>query len=292
MDASCSVERLRDVAQDYDVFAFPIYGFVHDGFDVNPNVIDVLTALAKQKKTITFLTNVCRLRRTVIQQLATMGITPAMYQHVITAGEATYAYIQDYIRRADHKKKRFYICANDETLEVIEELSLNRVCHIEDADAVIVLGIDDWHDDLAYYQDLLAGAAQKQLPMICGNPDHSVYYRGEKRMRAGAVAACYKRMGGPVHTIGKPNREFYALLRADIAPLRQEKTLIIGDSICVDVKGAYQAGFDCLLAVNETTYSDLKVSPAERDGLSQSAMLERIAVHDLQPQYIMYNMKW
>ena len=100
-------------------------------------------------------------------------------------------------------------------------------------------------------RDRLNGFLERDLPMICANPD-IVVERGDKLIYCGgALAQKYKQMGGEARYFGKPHAPIYkrALERgAELVSqgLDKQRVLAVGDGIATDVKGANDNGLDCL----------------------------------------------
>ena len=67
-----------------------------------------------------------------------------------------------------------------------------------------------------------------------------IVHRGpEEYLCAGAIAEVFKNLGGEVIYFGKPHREVYDLCLEKI-----KKTLIIGDNLNTDIKGANNLNLD------------------------------------------------
>ena len=101
-------------------------------------------------------------------------------------------------------------------------------------------GLFDEHEkDLDYYKNLLKNSISKKL--VCTNPD-LIVHRGKKaEYCAGAIAEIFEVLGGVSVYFGKPYKEVY-----DIILKKDEKTLIIGDNLNTDIKGANNLNIDSL----------------------------------------------
>ena len=91
---------------------------------------------------------------------------------------------------------------------------------LEQADYVVCTGLaDDETETPESYRAVLAKMRERNLFMICGNPD-LVVERGDKLVYcAGAIADLYGELGGEVLYAGKPYR---ADLRGGAAPDRRK----------------------------------------------------------------------
>jgi HAD superfamily hydrolase (TIGR01459 family) len=128
----------------------------------------------------------------------------------------------------------------------------NRLVGEEAADLVVVTG--PFNDDVETpddYREMFARLRQRDVLMLCANPD-LVVERGDKLIWcAGALAQIYEELGGKVIYAGKPHAPIYDLAYATAAKLRGEEvskdmTLAIGDGARTDLKGAALQGIDCL----------------------------------------------
>ena len=77
--------------------------------------------------------------------------------------------------------------------------------------------------------------------LVCTNPDLIVHRGGEEEYCAGKIAEIFENLGGQVIYFGKPHKEVYlSCLKKD------EKTLIIGDNLKTDIKGANNMRLDSI----------------------------------------------
>jgi HAD superfamily hydrolase (TIGR01459 family) len=120
------------------------------------------------------------------------------------------------------------------------------------------------------YRDMLAGFAERGVPMICGNPDRMVE-KGDKLIPcAGALAELYETLGQNVIYAGKPYRPIYDLALARVAAISGrapdlKHILAIGDGIHTDIAGAGAAGID-------SVYVESAVHLQGREELTQGAL--------------------
>ncbi len=121
----------------------------------------------------------------------------------------------------------------------------------EHADAIICTGlIDDETETPDDYKNTLLDAKNRDLPMLCANPD-IIVDRGDKRIFcAGALAAAYDKIGGRVDYAGKPHAPIYRLALAKLTAIHQNITpadiLCIGDGIHTDIAGATAQSMPCV----------------------------------------------
>ncbi len=301
------VSNLSHLVDDYQVFVFPIFGTLHNGQSLSETAFDCLQHLADKGKTVTIFSNVPKRRHVLIQDLASIGVPPSLYQHVITSGEEAYEALKT---RSDsfHARlgNRAYIFGSSESLRFIEGLDIKRTQFLDEADFLLALGPDEWHSELDYYKPALRRAIRYQLPMVCTSPDMHVEFEGTRAIRAGAIAAYYEELGGDVFYHGKPYRPFYKSLLKDLDPFTAKDILILGDSYLTDIKGASKMGIDSLLCLSETTKIDFELSGLQKRYKKRKAkqveldqnpnslaiIKSLLQEQDFAPRYIMEALKW
>ena len=305
------ITRLSELADHYSVFVFPIFGTLHNGQSLSEEAFTCLQNLADLGKTVTIFSNVPKRRHVLIQDLASLGVPPSLYQHVIASGEVAYHALK---MRNDpfHARlgKRAYIYGSSDALRMIEGLDIKKTTFLDEADFLLALGPDEWHSDLNYYKPSLRAAKKHNLPMVCVSPDLHVEYQGERSIRAGSIAAYYEELGGDVFYHGKPYRPFYKSLLADLDPFQPKDILVLGDSYLTDIKGASKIGLDSVLCLNETTKIDFELSGLQshyksrkskqkKENETVGAILDPMKImrsllqeQDYAPKYLMERLKW
>ena len=81
---------------------------------------------------------------------------------------------------------------------------------LEQADYIVCTGLfDDETETAEDYRGMMLQARERQLTLICANPD-IVVERGDRLIYcAGAIAELYRELGGKVIFYGKPHRPIY-----------------------------------------------------------------------------------
>ena len=107
-------------------------------------------------------------------------------------------------------------------------------------------------DQLADYENILKLGVDKDLTLLCANPDLVVDVGNTREMCAGSLASMYEKMGGKVIYFGKPHnniyQEVYSFLNSVGKP-KAQSILCIGDGLNTDIKGANNEKLDSLLVV-------------------------------------------
>ncbi len=125
-----------------------------------------------------------------------------------------------------------------------------RFGDVESADYVVCSGFhDDERETVEDCRAILRRMKERDLWMICANPD-LVVERGDRLVPcAGALALAYEEIGGSVFYAGKPHRPIYEAALAVAAILRggeaveTSRVLAIGDAMRTDIAGAAAFGF-------------------------------------------------
>ena len=273
------LHRLRDAAGDFDGFIVDLWGVVHDGVHALPGAIDCLAALRQAGKRIVLLSNAPRRAHLVEAQLAALGVTPALYDHVVTSGEITREML---ISRTDPffaaLGPRLYHLGPERDANVLEGVRDQPVASLRDADYVLNTGPDDERPAaIEHYQPILEQAAALRLPMVCANPDLEIVRGGQRIICAGLLARIYAGLGGAVRLVGKPDPAIYAPVIARLATT-PSRTCAIGDALATDIAGATAAGLSSIWVlggIHHHLVGDPKASEAEAEtaGLAPIATL-------------------
>jgi HAD superfamily hydrolase (TIGR01459 family) len=233
----------------YDGFLVDKFGVIFDGMRVMAGAHEALALLQRAGKRVVILSNSGRRSAPNEGRLTRLGIGRALYQALVSSGEATWQGLHD---RTDPtfvglgRHCLFFSRGGDRS--TVDGLDLALVETADAADFVLLAGLD--HDDAtrARCAEQLALAAGRGLPLLCANPDlvsleHDTLVQGP-----GAFAARYAEAGGEVRYVGKPWPVVYraALALLDLPPAR---VLAIGDSLDHDIAGAAPFGVDGALSV-------------------------------------------
>lgn len=235
-----------EIAAEYDGFILDLWGVVHDGVRPYPGATDCLRRLRAAGKRIVMLTNAPRRAGPVRAQLAGMGIEDALYDGVMSSGEATHIMLRD---RPDAwwrgLGERVFHLGPERDRNVFAGLGLVQVARPDEAGFVLNTGPDDESDptDPTVFDPVLAACAAARLPMICANPDLEVIRGGVRVVCAGTLALRYGVLGGDIRSLGKPDPAIYGPV-LDMLGLPRGRVLAVGDALRTDIAGARAAGID------------------------------------------------
>lgn len=258
---------LSTLAQEHDGFILDLWGVIHDGVKAFPDAVECLRRLRAMDKRIVLLSNAPRRVEPIARSMAEMGIDRGLYDHILSSGEEVYQALRS--RRDPWYAALGRACLHlgpERDRNMCEGLDLEVVETVEAADFVLNTG--PWRDDetVADYEDVLAAAARRALPMICANPDLEVIRGGHRVICAGALAARYEELGGDVRYHGKPYPSIYRHCCEMLGIADRRRILAVGDSLRTDIAGAAAAGIDSVLVTGGIHAEELgPISGATRD---------------------------
>jgi HAD superfamily hydrolase (TIGR01459 family) len=242
------IDGMRELAPDYDGFILDLWGVVHDGTAPFPGVLDCMGRLIAGGKRLVLLSNAPRRSEDVMRRIEVIGVPRRLYHGVMSSGEEAWQHLH---RRDDpfyaRLGRRALHIGSDRDMEIREGLGLDFVDSPDEADFILNTGPAGWDDTLADYAPVLVAARERNLPMVCANPDLIVIHNGRPALCAGALAEEYERLGGRVRWHGKPYPSVYDSCLALMRIEDRRRILAIGDSLRTDIAGAAAAGIDALL---------------------------------------------
>jgi len=242
------IDGMHALAPDYDGFILDLWGVVHDGTAPFPGVLDCMGRLVGAEKRVVLLSNAPRRSDDVVRRIAKIGVPAGLYHGVMSSGEEAWQHLA---RRDDPfyaaLGRRALHIGSERDLEIREGLRLDIVETPMEADFILNTGPAEWEDTIADYAPVLSAARERDLPMVCANPDLVVIHNGRPALCAGALAEEYERIGGRVRWHGKPYPSVYDSCLALLGIADRRRILAIGDSLRTDIAGAAGAGIDALL---------------------------------------------
>jgi len=274
---------LSTIIDHYDALLLDLWGVIHDGTHLYPDVTDTLGKLRQADKKIIFVSNAPRRVSRAVSVLTQLGIKPEWYDYTITSGELGYQWLSsDQATSKDNMRgKHYYYIGPAKDLDILDGLDYQRSDDIKSSDFLLNVGFGSEQQSSADWQMLLRAAKALSLPMLCLNPDSEVVkISGERFDCAGVLAAEYERLGGKVKYFGKPFAEVYVHCMEWLAPLPKSRVLAIGDGITTDIAGAVRFGIDATLV----TGGILKKQTEDIEALCRQ--------HSAVPQYIMPALIW
>jgi HAD superfamily hydrolase (TIGR01459 family) len=227
------IRGLSDIAANFDGMLIDQFGVIHDGQQLYPGTLRVLSELKNRGIPVAVLTNSGKRAEANRQRLVRMGIPRDHFVDAISSGEVAFASL---------KVKTAFLIGKDG-----EDYGFDGITFVsdpKDAEVILILGSNAPRVSLDQYRKLLEGLT---LPAVCCNPDKLMITPQGLVPAPGAIAALYEEMGGRVTWIGKPHPQIYAEAARLIG--NPKRILCIGDSAEHDVAGGRAAGFQTLLVM-------------------------------------------
>src|ERR1700761_1459110 len=284
MTALRFAENLRDLVGEVDVLLSDIWGVVHNGLESFPEACEALRTFRQRGGTVILITNAPRPADSVQRQLHKLGVADDVYDAIVSSGDLTRHYV------ADHISQKVFWLGPERDNSIYRGLD-PALAPLQPADYIVCTVLfDDETESAEDYRGMMLQARERQLKLICANPD-IVVERGDRLIYcAGAIAELYRELGGEVIFYGKPHRPIYERAMA-LAAERQghatplDRVLAIGDSVRTDVAGAHGFGIDCLFVTRGIHAEDF-------EGVDQ---LDPASVKDLfghPPRALMRELRW
>jgi HAD superfamily hydrolase (TIGR01459 family) len=264
------IASLGEIADRFDHVLLDQWGTVHEGKAVFPEARDCIRALRAAGKKVIILSNSGRRSDVNTERLAELGLPPDEHDGVLTSGEVAWHGLHE---RATPPFNRFgrhaLLIARGNALSMIEGLDFVAVTNPARADFIWLAGLDDLAADPEAWREEMEGYAARGLPMLCANPDLTMYTPRGLLPAPGALARLYAELGGIVHYVGKPHSAIFAAALRQLGDPKPERVLMVGDSLDHDVAGGRRAGLLTLLitagvhakALEHATVGDLAGDP-------------------------------
>ncbi|MEQ8342333.1 MAG: TIGR01459 family HAD-type hydrolase [Marinovum algicola] len=280
------IHSLSDISDRYDAAFVDLWGCVHNGVAAFPEAVAALQAFRAGGGTVVLLTNAPRPRDEVADQLRRLQVPDDAWDTIATSGDSARAAM---FTGAVGSKVYHIGTPGDERffgpLHLIDDpVEITRV-PLKEAEGIVCTGPFDAHADPADLRPDLLWAKQKDLPLLCANPD-IVVDRGETREYcAGAIAALYTEMGGTSLYFGKPHPPVYDLARRRLAEVRpgvaNTAILCIGDGPHTDIDGAMGEDIDSLFISGGLAAQETKTSQDPEE----SALNAYLTKENINPTY-------
>ena len=279
------LKGISEISDKFDVYFIDLWGVIHNGVQCYPEALKVLEKLKEQNKKIVLISNAPRPAAVVKVFLETIGLESSCYDFLVTSGDITREYIS-----LNSSKKNFYHLGPTRDIDLFKDLNV-ALTSKEECDEIICTGlVSDEEEKLQDYKFLLDFFLNKKIPLICANPDE-VVARGEKIVFcAGALANQYKQEGGMVRYFGKPYSDIYSFalkkIRAnkDFKDKKEINTLVIGDNIKTDIKGANLFNLDSVLILNGIYKDFFRDDTINFDQLKDSVNLKDVKINYFQEE--------
>lgn len=268
---------LKDLTKSYKAIICDIWGVIHNGKGLFPWVIKSFENLKKANIPVIFLSNSPRPSKSIKDSLNALGLSPELYEDIVTSGDFAIAYANQKLRN-----KTYFHLGPPRDQASLNELISPREQNIFAADYLFCTGLfEEMENNPLKHTTFLKEAKSLNLPMICANPDLSVLFGEVLFPCAGELAKLYKGFGGEVYIFGKPGNPVFEeaynkLKNVQSYDLEKNKILMIGNNPLTDIEGAIDFGLDSLLISPESEFINFQKRRKPAEGLPHVFNLQKL----------------
>ena len=248
------IANFSEISNKYNAVICDLWGCLHNGVESFPEALKALEKFKSSNGKIVLVTNAPRPIANVEYQIAKLGIKETHYDMLLTSGELTSNYINNIsgnqLSIFHIGGKRHHSIYKDMIHEKKISIEIDNITH---ADLIVCTEpFDPSKDQLSDYGNTLKIGIDKDLTLLCANPDLVVDVGDKREMCAGSIASMYEEMGGKVIYFGKPHKNIYQKVYSFLNKFGDSKAksiLCIGDGLTTDIRGANNEKLDSLLVV-------------------------------------------
>jgi HAD superfamily hydrolase (TIGR01459 family) len=241
--ATATIASLREIADRFDHVLLDQWGTLHEGKAVFSDARDCVRALRAAGKRVLILSNSGRRSDDNVERLADLGLPPSEHDGVLTSGEVVWHGLRDRsVPPFNQLGRHALLIARGNALSMIEGLDFVAVTNPARADFIWLAGLDDLSTNPEDWREELEAFAARGLPMLCANPDLTMFTSRGLLPAPGALARLYGELGGTVHYVGKPHPAIFAAALRNLGNAKPERVLVVGDSLDHDIEGGRRAG--------------------------------------------------
>ncbi|MFP4379772.1 MAG: TIGR01459 family HAD-type hydrolase [Candidatus Sumerlaeia bacterium] len=245
---------ISDILEKYDTFLIDLWGVVWDGETVFEKSVGFCKRLHREGKRILFLSNCAEyVAETLITRLHKAGLSEASTDWLATSGQA----MESWFRQNGLAGKPVYTFGGTELVENVRragakpidipENGLSLEDHAE-SDVLVVGGVLNF--DWQRLSEVITAIRAGKLRVVLPNPDYIIITaNGRVKLPPGMIVHIFERAlpGLQVDRIGKPYRFIYDYALEKAKADDRSRTLMIGDSLETDIRGAHNAGIPSMM---------------------------------------------
>ena len=285
------INGATEIIEKYDYFIFDVWGVIHDGSNTYPQAVETFEYLNKIGKKVCLLSNAPRRASKVAELLSHFGVTPNLYDFILTSGEATYLDLhQNQQNNFTNFGKNYFYIGPQKDIDLLNGLDYQRVEDPSKAHFALTTGFENENSKISEKLPLAIQANKFKLPMLCVNPDLIVVKQnGIEMICAGALALEYQKIGGIVHYYGKPFPKVYQMVLEKFLMPNKDRIVAIGDGMETDIKGASDFKIDSILVTGGILAKQLGIKFWE---VAENDKLNKICNnYNVFPNYIISNLR-
>lgn len=282
------IVNISKIINNYDTVIVGLYGVITDDGGIKSEAIGALLNMKKTGKRIILLTNSSERVEAVARHLHKNNIPLGIFDIIMTAGEILHYELKSRSGAYASLGTSYYKLGSLSATAVFSKLDYQPADDLPKADFIFMGGVASAEDTLETYRPELEYAASLGIPLLCVGNDTSCYLDGKVTLAPGAIAEQYAVLGGKIITVGKPDAKIIDYVLDGIDNLDKNRTLLIGDNITTDIKGANLAGIQSALVSK-----GVHVNFLGEGYIPDVAKTREIATNfDTYPDYVISNLRW
>jgi HAD superfamily hydrolase (TIGR01459 family) len=285
-----AIAGLHEIADRFDSVLLDQWGALHDGRRVFPAAQSCVERLRAAGKRILILSNSGKRADDNVRRLRDLGLPSAAYDALLTSGEAAWLGLRDRAEPPfDRLGRRCLLIARGGDRSVVEGLDLEILADLSDADFIFLAGLDDDRAAPETWRSLLTEASRRRLPMLCANPDLTMFGAAGLLPAPGALGRFYESLGGSVHYLGKPHAPIFAAALRALGNAVAGRVLVVGDSLDHDIRGGNRAGMLTVLIASGVHVAELDAGGGADLG---TAAVQLAGDSSRVPRWVLQALRW
>jgi HAD superfamily hydrolase (TIGR01459 family) len=282
------VVNVSKIIDGFDTVVVGLKGVLDDGLSLREEAMAALGNIKKQGRKIIMVTNSPLRIGQLAAELKEKGFPLWVLGSMVTAGEIAHYKLKARTGDFGAIGDAYFKVGRPEGLGVFDGLDYERVDDIARADFLYVCGVESSEEALDRYLPLLEHAAGLSIPLVCVGNDASTFMDGKISLAAGALAEQYAVLGGKIITIGKPDPAVLQYSLDDVEDFSAERTLMIGDNLATDIKGANLLGMNSVLVSK-----GVHVNFLGEGYIPDVAKTRELAISfESYPDFVISNLRW
>lgn len=278
------ITGLEEILSPFKAIILDAWGVLHNGIQSYDHVLETLRTLRLHGKKILVLSNAPRLKESVQESLIKCGIPEQYYDFLHSSGEEGYLTLKENNIFGD-------VCFHMGEMThrgLFDKISLKRTDNLNEAEFLLNTGFINPDLNPLSKDDFLNQAIDKNLLMLCFNPDMHVYVGNNLLLCAGTYAKRYEELGGRVHYFGKPHANVYKRAMKVLNIQDPNDILAVGDSFATDMRGGQNAGIKTILTLTGIHSKELYANGS----FNEENFKKLCASYNVIPTYVIPELKW
>jgi HAD superfamily hydrolase (TIGR01459 family) len=285
------IAGLREIVDQFDYLLVDQFGTVHDGRHIFAAARSCITRLRAAGKRILILSNSGKRAADNVCRLEKLKLPPSAYDGLLSSGEVAWQGLRDRTEPPfDQLGRRCMLVTRGDDHAIVDGLGLQCVLDPSLADFIFLAGLDDEWCEPDLWRRVLGHTASRRVPLLCANPDLTMFGAGGLLPGPGALAQLYESLGGLVHYVGKPHGPIFAAALRALGGPPPARVLVIGDSLDHDICGGNESGMLTALIASGV---HRPVIPTTGDPKDLAVTIQRLAAsHAALPRWVLSDLAW